>query len=82
MGLLTLLDSMHSLDPFLFRSRAEQAGIDADINPAYFAISAAEWGQDSGADPGENFKAGRHGAGRRGGTGRTIRRANNMSNAF
>ncbi len=43
MGLLTLLDSMHSLDPFLFRSRAEQAGIDADINPAYFAISAAEW---------------------------------------
>ena len=43
MKLLNLLSSMHSLDPFLFKSRAEQADMDAGIHPDYFAISNDEW---------------------------------------
>ena len=38
-----LLGSLHSLDPFIFRSKAEQTGIDGLIHPAYFAISEEEW---------------------------------------
>ncbi|MDD9918659.1 MAG: hypothetical protein OXT01_28760, partial [Rhodospirillaceae bacterium] len=41
--ILHLFGSMHSLDPFIFRSKAEQIGIDKVIHPAYFAISATEW---------------------------------------
>lgn len=40
---LHLLESLHSLDPFIFRSKAEQTGMDGVIHPAYFAISADEW---------------------------------------
>ena len=43
MKLLNLFNSMHSLDPFMFKSRAEQAEMDADIHPAYFDISNQEW---------------------------------------
>jgi hypothetical protein len=43
MELLKLFHSMHSLDPFLFKSRAEQAEMDSKINDAYFAISPKEW---------------------------------------
>ena len=40
---LSLVHSMHSLDPFMFKSRAEQQGIDKNIHPDYFAISDSEW---------------------------------------
>ncbi len=43
MKILNTFDSMHSLDPFLFKSKAEQLEIDAGIHPAYFAISDEEW---------------------------------------
>ena len=43
MKVLNLFDSMHSLDPFLFKSKAEQAGIDGSIHADYFAISDREW---------------------------------------
>ncbi len=43
MKLLNLFNSMHSLDPFLFKSRAEQADIEDTIHPSYFAISNDEW---------------------------------------
>ncbi|NKB57520.1 MAG: hypothetical protein GKS00_14435 [Alphaproteobacteria bacterium] len=41
--ILDLLESMHSLDPFIFRSKIEQVGIEAKIHEAYFAISSEEW---------------------------------------
>lgn len=41
--ILNLFQTLHSLDPFIFRSKAEQAGIDESIHPAYFAMSASEW---------------------------------------
>ncbi|MGY8958853.1 MAG: hypothetical protein ACKVKG_04850, partial [Alphaproteobacteria bacterium] len=40
---LRMIESMHTLDPFMFKSRAEQLGVEADIHPNYFAISPAEW---------------------------------------
>ena len=40
---LKLFDSMHSLDPFMLRSKAEQMGLEEKIHSAYFAISKAEW---------------------------------------
>lgn len=40
---LNLLDSMHSLDPFMFKSKAEQQEADEGIHDAYFAISPQEW---------------------------------------
>ena len=43
MGVLRLIDSMHSLDPFLFKSRAEQQETADKIHEAYFAISPQEW---------------------------------------
>ena len=43
MKILHLLDSMHSLDPFLFKSKAEQADMEEGIHPEYFAISDQEW---------------------------------------
>ncbi len=43
MKYLNLFNTMHSLDPFLFKSRAEQNEIDSEIHPAYFAISNTEW---------------------------------------
>ena len=36
---LSLIDSMHSLDPFMFKSKAEQQEKDKGIHPDYFAIS-------------------------------------------
>ncbi|MBT8005353.1 MAG: hypothetical protein HN578_20770 [Rhodospirillales bacterium] len=42
-NILTLIDTMHSLDPFMFKSKAEQVDMDETIHPAYFAISNAEW---------------------------------------
>ena len=41
--LLNILNSMHSLDPFMFKTKAEQLEIDSKIHPAYFAISNEEW---------------------------------------
>ncbi|MBL4721757.1 MAG: hypothetical protein JKY20_11585 [Alphaproteobacteria bacterium] len=41
--MLNLIDSMHSLDPFMFKSKAEQQDKDDEIHPAYFDISEAEW---------------------------------------
>lgn len=43
MEILQLLDSMHSLDPFLFKSKAEQRDVDDQIHDSYFAISPKEW---------------------------------------
>ncbi len=43
MATLKLLDSMHSLDPFLFKTRAEQVDAEARIHDSYYAISASEW---------------------------------------
>ena len=43
MNRLRLVDSMHSLDPFMFRSRLEQLDVDGEVNSAYYAISAREW---------------------------------------
>ncbi len=40
---LNVLASLHSLDPFIFKSKAEQAGISDLIHETYFAISAEEW---------------------------------------
>lgn len=40
---LGLLNSMHSLDPFMFRSKAEQCGAEKAIHDAYFAITEEEW---------------------------------------
>lgn len=40
---LHMLSSLHSLDPFVFRSKAEQAGISESIHESYFAISPQEW---------------------------------------
>jgi hypothetical protein len=41
--ILHMLASLHSLDPFIFKSKAEQSGIDNVIHDAYFAISTEEW---------------------------------------
>ena len=43
METLRLIDSMHSLDPFLFRSKVEQRNATERINEAYYAISPQEW---------------------------------------
>lgn len=43
MDILKLVDSMHSLDPFLFKSKAEQRDVDEQIHDSYFAISPKEW---------------------------------------
>ncbi len=43
MSVLELIDSMHSLDPFLFRSKVEQQEAAEPIHDSYFAISAREW---------------------------------------
>lgn len=43
MDALRLLNSMHSLDPFLLKSKAEQQEVDGGIHDAYFAISQQEW---------------------------------------
>ena len=43
MGVLKLIDTMHSLDPFLFKFKAEQRDADENIHEAYFAISPREW---------------------------------------
>jgi hypothetical protein len=41
--ILSLIESMHSLDPFMFKSKAEQYGKESRIHPDYFAISPVEW---------------------------------------
>lgn len=43
MDALNLLNSMHSLDPFMLKSKAEQLEVDGGIHDAYFAISQQEW---------------------------------------
>ncbi len=43
MEALNLLNSMHSLDPFMLKSKAEQQDADGSIHDAYFAISQQEW---------------------------------------
>ncbi len=45
MTALKMIDSMHSLDPFLFKTKAEQLNVGANIHEAYLAISAREWDQ-------------------------------------
>ena len=40
---LNMFASMHSLDPFLFKTKAEQLEIDSEIHEEYFAISKEEW---------------------------------------
>ncbi len=41
--MLSFFDSLHSLDPFLLKSKAEQSEIEDRIHPTYFAISPQEW---------------------------------------
>ena len=43
MDVLKLMNAMHSLDPFMFKSKAEQMGFADRIHEAYFAISTKEW---------------------------------------
>ena len=43
MEVLKLINSMHSLDPFMFKSKAEQMEVADTIHDAYFAISPKEW---------------------------------------
>ncbi len=43
MVFLELLDSVPSLDPFLFKCKAEQLGVIDEIHPDYFAVTAEEW---------------------------------------
>ena len=43
MEVLRLVNSMHSLDPFMFRSKCEQQNLVGTINKAYYAISPTEW---------------------------------------
>lgn len=43
METLNLINSMHSLDPFLFKSKVEQRDVASQINDAYYAISSEEW---------------------------------------
>ena len=43
MDVLRLFNSMHSLDPFMLKSKAEQLDAADRIHDAYFAISPAEW---------------------------------------
>jgi len=43
MEVLSLINSMHSLDPFMFKSKAEQQDKADSIHEAYFAISPKEW---------------------------------------
>ena len=43
LSMLNMLSSLHSLDPFVLRSKAEQAGISEEIHELYFAISPQEW---------------------------------------
>jgi len=43
MKFLNMFDNTHSLDTFLFKTKAEQLEMDSQIHPAYFAISDAEW---------------------------------------
>ena len=43
MKMMNLVDSMHSLDSFLFKSKAEQRGVDTSIHQLYSAITLEEW---------------------------------------
>lgn len=43
MNTLKMVDSMHSLDPFLFKTKAAQCDAEGSIHEAYFAISPREW---------------------------------------
>lgn len=43
MEVLKLINAMHSLDPFMFKSKAEQMDVADKIHEAYFAISPKEW---------------------------------------
>lgn len=43
MDVLRLFNSMHSLDPFMLKSKAEQLDAVERIHDAYYAISAEEW---------------------------------------
>ncbi len=38
-----MLASLHSLDPFIFKSKADQLGVSDAIHESYFAISQEEW---------------------------------------
>ena len=42
---LNLLDSMHSLDPFLFRCKVEQRDAMSRVHESYFAVSEEEWNE-------------------------------------
>ena len=61
MKFLNMFDDMHSLDPFLFKTKAEQLEMDSQIHPAYFAIRM-RMGKNQTADPGKDFKTGQRGA--------------------
>ena len=43
MEALKLINAMHSLDPFMFKSKAAQMEVADKIHDAYFAILTKEW---------------------------------------
>ena len=55
MKFLNMFDNTHSLDTFLFKTKAEQLEMDSQIHPAYFAISDAEW-EKSNCRSGKRFQ--------------------------
>ena len=43
MNMIDMVDSLRTLDPFLLKCKAQQTGIEEQLNPAYFNITLEEW---------------------------------------
>lgn len=43
--MLEMIDTLPTLDPFLLKCKAQQTGIEEQLNPAYFNITLEEWNQ-------------------------------------
>lgn len=42
-NMIDMVDSLPTLDPFLLKCKAQQTGIEEQLNPAYFNITLEEW---------------------------------------
>lgn len=47
-NMLEMIDTLPTLDPFLLKCKAQQTGIEDELNPAYFNISLDEWNRIQG----------------------------------
>ena len=81
MKFLNMFDDMHSLDPFLFKTKAEQLEMDSQIHPAYFAISERN-GKKSNCRSGKRFQNWSARRSMAWAKTPTISPVSNMSNAF